>query len=158
MICVLTCLITNKRKVQIYILLPTIFLLHILIVFEAKKANPIVVATLDENCVKFKETEIVYLADITELKYYSDVKADYAANGYRWSNHKYFSGDADVIFEDVNGKILDKFRKCKLYILKNDDTYIVIETKGSKDFVFNLGDEDKTEEMYENLQVALQNE
>lgn len=104
-----------------------------------------------ENYIEFKKNEVISLNNIEDVQFYDNVKFEIVANGYRWGNDDYYSGDANVNIKKGE-KTLKYIYKGKVYINANNKSYIVLNEKGTtKFYVFNLGTKKKTKQMYYEL-------
>ena len=63
----------------------------------ARFDNPPIQAMMSENRIIFKKDEIIRFNNIKNITYFEDVELDLSANGYRWDNGIYYSGDAALI-------------------------------------------------------------
>ena len=99
----------------------------------------------------FDQNEVISLNNIEDVQFYDNVKFEIVANGYRWGNDDYYSGDANVNIKKGE-KTLKYIYKGKVYINANNKSYIVLNEKGTtKFYVFNLGTKKKTKQMYYEL-------
>lgn len=141
----------ENKKVKIIFSIVVFAVFGIYTIYTSIKDNPKVDARLDENSIEFKKNEVISFNNIEEVQFYENVKLEILANGYRWGNDDYYSGDANVNIEKGK-KTIRSIYKGKVYINTNNESYIVLNKKGtSKAYVFNLGTKKKTEQMYYEL-------
>lgn len=141
----------ENKKVKIIFCIMVIVVFGIYATYTSIKDNPKVDAKLGENYIEFKKNEVISLNNIEDVQFYDNVKFEIVANGYRWGNDDYYSGDANVNIKKGK-KTLKYIYKGKVYINANNKSYIVLNEKGTtKFYVFNLGTKKKTKQMYYEL-------
>ena len=112
-------------------------------------------AEIIDQSIVFTKTESVEFKDIEEINMYDDVVIDIHANGYRWENKKYFSGDADVKIFDQDENQLLSVKKGKTDIDKKVNTCIYVKTE-SKEYIFNYQTTEKTKIIFDDIYSKLQ--
>lgn len=141
----------ENKKVEIIFGLVVFAVFGIYATYTSIKDNPKVDAKLGKNYIEFKKNEVISLNNIEDVQFYDNVKFEIVANGYRWGNDDYYSGDANVNIKKGE-KTLKYIYKGKVYINANNKSYIVLNKKGTtKFYVFNLGTKKKTKQMYYKL-------
>lgn len=121
-------------------------------IYTAMIDNPRIEARLGLNYIEFKEEEKIDYDEIKTIDYYEDVLMEIYPNGYRWGNDSYYSGEANINILDLQGNELKSVYKANVYVNKKVHNYILIDVNNpNKEYVFNLGDEQETENLYQNL-------
>ncbi len=121
-------------------------------IFYTMQSYPPTYATINQEQIQFRKDEVIDISYIEELKYFENTDIEVVANGERWGNKDYYSGDANVRFFNEKKEEIDYAYKCKAYINKDRNNYILLKTKGAnKKYVFNFDTEEETKEFYEKL-------
>ena len=121
-------------------------------IFHTMQAYPPTYATINQEQVQFRKDEAIDISYIEELKYYDNTTIELVANGERWGNKDYYTGDANIRFFDEKGNEIDYAYRCSAYINKDRKNYILLKTKGAnKKYVFNFDTEEETKDFYEKL-------
>lgn len=121
----------------------------------ARFDNPPIQAMMSENRIIFKKDEIIRFNDIKSIKYFEDVELNLSANGYRWDNGIYYSGDAAFNITDDDTTLLS-VPKCRAYITYVVKNYIYVYTdKENGKFIFNLETEEATKQFYDKIRSSI---
>lgn len=143
----------NNKKIKIIVMISIVIICAIIFISQAIVLNPKVEATINENNVQFKEDEKVYFNHIENIQYLENVDLAVSANGFRWGNDEYYSGEANVeaISQEDDSTLLSIY-KGKVYIDRNVDDFIVItRNKPNKTFIFNYSTKEETKAIYKEL-------
>ncbi len=140
----------KKKRLIIKCILAGIF--GIVIIFSTMRLNPPVHATIQKGSIEFKSNERVKFSDIESITYFKDTKIELVANGFRWGNNKYYSGDANIRFLNADGTEKEYVYKCKAYLNGRSNDYILIKQKNSTQaYVFNFENTSDTEQFYNQI-------
>lgn len=102
----------NKKGIVVFgILIIAMFCSYSMI--TAVRDNPKLIASLNSSSIEFKEDETLPYDQVGKIEYYEDVQIKIAANGYRWGNDDYYSGDANVDFMDSDENTIRSINQCK---------------------------------------------
>lgn len=142
----------NKKTAKIIFVIVVFTLFVSYSTYTAMTDNPIIEARLGLNYIEFKEDERIDYDEIKTIDYYEDVLMKIYPNGYRWGNDSYYSGEANINILNSQGNELKSVYKANVYVNKKVHNYILIDVNNpNKEYVFNLGDEQETENLYQNL-------
>ena len=121
----------------------------------ARFDNPPIQAMMSENRIIFKKDEIIRFNNIKNITYFEDVELNLSANGYRWDNGIYYSGDAAFNITDDDTTLLS-VPKCRAYITYVVKNYIYVYTdKENEKFIFNLETEEATKQFYDEIRSSI---
>ena len=142
--------LTKKKRWMIECIFAVVF--GVLIIGSTILLNPPVNAKIEEEKIIFKSNEEVQISNIKNIEYFENTKIELVANGFRWGNKDYYSGDANICFLNTDGTEKEYVYKCKAYLNGNTDDYILIELKDSnKSYVFNFDDKRETSDFYDQI-------
>ena len=142
--------LTKKKRWMIECIFAVVF--GVLIIGSTILLNPPVNAKIEEEKIIFKSNEEVQISNIKNIEYFENTKIELVANGFRWGNKDYYSGDANIRFLNTDGTEKEYVYKCKAYLNGNTDDYILIELKDSnKSYVFNFDDKRETSDFYDQI-------
>lgn len=96
----------KQKKRQVIVILCAILTFMCFDMALARFDNPPVQATISANSLIFKKDEIIRFNNIKNITYFEDVELDLSANGYRWDNGIYYSGDAAFNITDDDTTLL----------------------------------------------------
>lgn len=145
----------KQKKRRIIVILCAILTFICFDMALARFDNPPVQATISANSLIFKKDEIIRFNDIKSIKYFEDVELDLSANGYRWDNGIYYSGDATFNILDDDTTLLS-VPKCRAYITYVVKNYIYVYTdKENEKFIFNLETEEATKQLYDEIKSSI---
>lgn len=145
----------KQKKRQVIVILCAILTFICFDMALARFDNPPVQATISANSLIFKKDEIIRFNDIKSIKYFEDVELDLSANGYRWDNGIYYSGDAAFNITDDDTTLLS-VPKCRAYITYVVKNYIYVYTdKENEKFIFNLETEEATKQFYDEIRSSI---
>ena len=143
----------KKRRIIVILCVYLTFICSTMIF--ARFDNPPIQAMMSENRIIFKKDEIIRFNDIKSIKYFEDVELDLSANGYRWDNGIYYSGDAAFNITDDDTTLLS-VPKCRAYITYVVKNYIYVYTdKENEKFIFNLETEEATKQFYDKIRSSI---
>lgn len=148
----LTPKLKNNKKIKIIVMISILIISAIIFISQAILLNPKVEAKIGYDYVQFKE-EKVYFNNIEKIQYLENVDIAVSANGFRWGNDDYYSGDANVeVSSREDETTLLSIYKGKVYIDREVDDYIVITSKNSsKVFIFNFSSAEETKAKFKEL-------
>lgn len=138
----------NKKAIW-FVRILTVLVFGGFVIGQAVLLNPPVEAKLKSTSLQFKKEENVSFRSITSMHYFTDPEMEIVANGFRWGNKDYYSGDANVRITDTEPEYY--FYKCKVYIHTATKPCIVVETE-EKAYVFNLATKKETKQFYDQLE------
>lgn len=97
--------------------------------------------TMRENYIEFDALtyDKVFYEDIEDIKFLEEWTIHGNKDGFGFSNHNYFSGEAYI----------ENIGKCRAYVYFKKDYCVVLKAKNI--IVFNLNSKQDTEELYEML-------
>lgn len=145
----------KQKKRRIIVILCVILTFICSTMIFARFDNPPVQATISANSLIFKKDEIIRFNDIKNITYFEDVELDLSANGYRWDNGIYYSGDAAFNITDDDTTLLS-VPKCRAYITYVVKNYIYVYTdKENEKFIFNLETEEATKQFYDEIRSPI---
>lgn len=145
----------KQKKRQVIVILCVILTFICSTMIFARFDNPPIQAMMSENRIIFKKDEIIRFNDIKSIKYFEDVELDLSANGYRWDNGIYYSGDAAFNITDDDTTLLS-VPKCRAYITYVVKNYIYVYTdKENEKFIFNLETEEATKQFYDEIRSSI---
>ena len=145
----------KQKKRRIIVILCVILTFICSTMIFARSDNPPIQAMMSENRIIFKKDEIIRFNDIKSIKYFEDVELDLSANGYRWDNGIYYSGDAAFNITDDDTTLLS-VPKCRAYITYVVKNYIYVYTdKENEKFIFNLETEEATKQFYDEIRSSI---
>lgn len=145
----------KQKKRQVIVILCVILTFICSTMIFARFDNPPIQAMMSENRIIFKKDEIIRFNDIKSIKYFEDVELDLSANGYRWDNGIYYSGDAVFNITDDDTTLLS-VPKCRAYITYVVKNYIYVYTdKENEKFIFNLETEEATKQFYDEIRSSI---
>ena len=145
----------KQKKSRIIVILCVILTFICSTMIFARFDNPPIQAMMSENRIIFKKDEIIRFNDIKSIKYFEDVELDLSANGYRWDNGIYYSGDAAFNITDDDTTLLS-VPKCRAYITYVVKNYIYVYTdKENEKFIFNLETEEATKQFYDEIRSSI---
>lgn len=145
----------KQKKRRIIVILCVILTFICSTMIFARFDNPPIQAMMSENRIIFKKDEIIRFNDIKSIKYFEDVELDLSANGYRWDNGIYYSGDAAFNITDDDTTLLS-VPKCRAYITYVVKNYIYVYTdKENEKFIFNLETEEATKQFYDEIRSSI---
>ena len=140
----------KKKRWMIECIFAVVF--GVLIIGSTILLNPPVNAKIEEEKIIFKSNEEVQISNIKNIEYFENTKIELVANGFRWGNKDYYSGDANIRFLNTDETEKEYVYKCKAYLNGNTDDYILIELKDSnKSYVFNFDDKRETSDFYDQI-------
>ena len=143
----------KKRRIIVILCVYLTFICSTMIV--ARFDNPPIQAMMSENRIIFKKDEIIRFNNIKNITYFEDVELDLSANGYRWDNGIYYSGDAAFNITDDDTTLLS-VPKCRAYITYVVKNYIYVYTdKENEKFIFNLETEEATKQFYDEIRSSI---
>lgn len=149
----LTPKLKNNKKIKIIVMISLLIIFAIIFISQAILLNPKVEAIVGDDYIQFKE-EKVFFNNIEKIQYLENVDLEVSANGFRWGNDDYYSGDANVeaLSREDDSTLLDIY-KGKVYIDRDVDDYIVITSNNpSKVFIFNYNTIEKTKTVFNELE------
>lgn len=145
----------KQKKRRIIVILCAILTFICFDMALARFDNPPIQAMMSANSLIFKKDEIIRFNDIKSIKYFEDVELDLSANGYRWDNDIYYSGDAAFNITDDDTTLLS-VPKCRAYITYVVKNYIYVYTdKENEKFIFNLETEEATKQFYDEIRSSI---
>lgn len=145
----------KQKKRRIIVILCVILTFICSTMIFARFDNPPIQAMMSANSLIFKKDEIIRFNDIKSIKYFEDVELDLYANGYRWDNGIYYSGDAAFNITDDDTTLLS-VPKCRAYITYVVKNYIYVYTdKENEKFIFNLETEEATKQFYDEIRSSI---
>lgn len=145
----------KQKKRQVIVILCAILTFICFEMALARFDNHPVQATISANSLIFKKDEIIRFNDIKNITYFEDVELDLSANGYRWDNGIYYSGDAAFNITDDDTTLLS-VPKCRAYITYVVKNYIYVYTdKENEKFIFNLETEEATKQFYDEIRSSI---
>lgn len=145
----------KQKKRRIIVILCVILTFICSTMIFARFDNPPIQAMMSENRIIFKKDEIIRFNDIKSIKYFEDVELNLSANGYRWANGIYYSGDAAFNITDDDTTLLS-VPKCRAYITYVVKNYIYVYTdKENEKFIFNLETEEATKQFYDKIRSSI---
>lgn len=145
----------KQKKRQVIVILCVILTFICSTMIFARFDNPPIQAMMSENRIIFKKDEIIRFNDIKSIKYFEDVELNLSANGYRWDNGIYYSGDAAFNITDDDTTLLS-VPKCRAYITYVVKNYIYVYTdKENEKFIFNLETEEATKQFYDEIRSSI---
>lgn len=145
----------KQKKRQVIVILCVILTFICSTMIFARFDNPPIQAMMSENRIIFKKDEIIRFNDIKSIKYFEDVELNLSANGYRWDNGIYYSGDAAFNITDDDTTLLS-VPKCRAYITYVVKNYIYVYTdKENEKFIFNLETEEATKQFYDKIRSSI---
>lgn len=142
----------NNKKIKIIVMISILIISAIILISQAILLNPKVEGIIDNDYVQFKE-EKVYFNNIENIQYLENVDLVLSANGFRWGNDDYYSGDANAeVINREDESILLSIYKGKVYIDRDVDDYIVITSNNPyKVFIFNYSTAKDTKAVFNKL-------
>lgn len=145
----------KQKKRQVIVILCVILTFICSTMIFARFDNPPIQAMMSENRIIFKKDEIIRFNDIKSIKYFEDVELNLSANGYRWDDGIYYSGDAAFNITDDDTTLLS-VPKCRAYITYVVKNYIYVYTdKENEKFIFNLETEEATKQFYDEIRSSI---
>lgn len=145
----------KQKKRQVIVILCVILTFICSTMIFARFDNPPIQATISANSLIFKKDEIIRFNNIKNITYFEDVELDLSANGYRWDNGIYYSGDAAFNITDDDTTLLS-VPKCRAYITYVVKNYIYVYTdKENEKFIFNLATEEATKQFYDEIRSSI---
>lgn len=145
----------KQKKRRIIVILCVILTFICSTMIFARFDNPPIQAMMSENRIIFKKDEIIRFNNIKNITYFEDVELDLYANGYRWDNGIYYSGDAAFNITDDDTTLLS-VPKCRAYITYVVKNYIYVYTdKENEKFIFNLETEEATKQFYDKIRSSI---
>lgn len=145
----------KQKKRQVIVILCVILTFICSTMIFARFDNPPIQAMMSENRIIFKKDEIIRFNDIKSIKYFEDVELNLSANGYRWDDGIYYSGDAAFNITDDDTTLLS-VPKCRAYITYVVKNYIYVYTdKENEKFIFNLETEEATKQFYDKIRSSI---
>lgn len=145
----------KQKKRRIIVILCVILTFICSTMIFARFDNPPIQAMMSENRIIFKKDEIIRFNDIKSIKYFEDVELNLSANGYRWDDGIYYSGDAAFNITDDDTTLLS-VPKCRAYITYVVKNYIYVYTdKENEKFIFNLETEEATKQFYDKIRSSI---
>lgn len=145
----------KQKKRRIIVILCVILTFICSTMIFARFDNPPIQAMMSENRIIFKKDEIIRFNNIKNITCFEDVELDLSANGYRWDNGIYYSGDAAFNITDDDTTLLS-VPKCRAYITYVVKNYIYVYTdKENEKFIFNLETEEATKQFYDEIRSSI---
>ncbi len=142
--------LTKKKRWMIECIFAGVF--GVVIIGSTIFMNPPVHAKIEEDEIVFKSNEKIQISNIKNIEYFEDTEIELVANGFRWGNKDYYSGDANIRFLNTDETEKEYVYKCKAYLNGNSNDYILIQLKNSgKSYVFNFDETNKTSTFYDEI-------